>query len=105
MGPARAPRQDPFQDRARSIGIVERQHRRFRKDVGCAKACWMPRIALDLDRTPIDGRDDDAAAYSRKRQCRCKLQRFAGNDPFGQLDVGYDLLIRLAAGSESRCNA
>ena len=49
-------------DRLRAIGVVERQHRRLREDVGRAEARRMLRVALDLGRAPFVALDEQADA-------------------------------------------
>src|SRR5947209_19082108 len=49
---------DPLKEALRTRGIVQIEDGRLRKRIRPAAACRMMRIALDLDRTAIDGRHD-----------------------------------------------
>ena len=91
--------------RFRAVGIVERQNRRFGKDIGRAEACRMPWIAIDLDRPALQGRHDDAAAIAVERQRGGKAQRQTRRLARGDVYVGHDLLGRPAAGGKCQTRA
>ena len=56
--------------RGRTIGIVQTKHRGLCKDVGAATAPGMIRVAFDLDRAAVDGRDQHAVGDPVQHCCR-----------------------------------
>ena len=54
----------------RPIGIVERQHRRLRVEIGRAQAAGMIRIALDLGRTSFVTLDQQPGGHAAERHRR-----------------------------------
>ena len=83
-------------DRLRAIGVVEVEHRRLGDRVGGAEARRMLRVALHLGRPSLVALGQDAGRIAADHRRGREEERPSGHDLLGLLDVGNDLLERLA---------
>ena len=89
----------------RAHRIVEPEHGGLAEDVRAAEAPGMARIALDLDRTAVDGGHEDAVGVAIEQRGRGVDQRRAGHDALRLAHVGHFVLATVddvIAGREPR---
>src|SRR5436309_6434104 len=84
-----APRTDfpSFYNRLRAVGIIEVQNRRLMKSARRAETGRMLWIPFNFSRSAFMTFHEQARSIAVQLHCRGKIQRFAGNDFFGSLDI------------------
>ena len=82
-------------DRVRAIGVVHREHRGLREQVGAAAAGGMVGIAFDLGRAAFVALDQQARGHASERHRRGVEHRLAGHQIFGLTHVRHDQLVGL----------
>jgi hypothetical protein len=89
----------------RAIGIPQLEDRRLRENVGAAQTRRVQRIAFDLRRAAHVGLDEHARRKPADRVRRRVKARLARDLAPRRVDVGQDLLLRLAraAGKAGEC--
>ena len=96
-GDERAPRSNlaELHNRLRAIGVVQRQQRRLRVEIGRAKASRMIGVAFGLRGASFVAFDQQARGDAAERHGRREEQRTAGDFFFGLANVRDDQLIGL----------
>src|SRR5919204_5356365 len=85
--------------------IEQREQFRLHENIAGAEACRMIWVTLNFCRMSFVCFDQDAPRVAAERQRTRIVERFAGNNLLGFLDVGHDVLrwiSRAAARSRER---
>jgi hypothetical protein len=82
-------------DGVRAIGVVEREHRGLRVEVGGALAGGVVGVAFDLGRAPVVALHEQARRHAAERHRRGVEERLARHDLFGLPHVRHDELVGL----------